>query len=89
MNFDSSLICVDCQEEENFHFLLGDFFNIEGDLILSEVDQIIFYYRTCQGFKNVIFLDFKKLFSSEQIRSIYNGILSVKVKIKNFLPKDS
>ena len=36
------LIWVDCQQEEKFHFLLGDLFNIEGDLILSEVDQIIF-----------------------------------------------
>lgn len=39
MNFDSSfiLICVDCQQEENFHFLLY---------------QINFSNRTYQGCKN-------------------------------------
>ena len=71
------LICVDYQQEGNFHFSLGGLFNIEGDLILSEVDQK-FSHRTCQGYKNFIFIDFKKLFSSEQIRRIYNGVLSVK-----------
>ena len=54
------LICVDCQQEENFHFSLGDLFNIEGNLILSEADQINFSHRTCQGCKNFIFIDFKK-----------------------------
>ena len=87
------LICVDCQQEENFHFSLGDLFNIEGNLILSEADQINFSHRTCQGCKNFILIDFKKVFSCEQIRKIYNDILSVekknKMKIKNLLPKDS
>ena len=32
------LIYVGCQQEENFHFSFGDLFNIEGDLILFEVD---------------------------------------------------
>ena len=34
------LICVNCHQEENFHFLVkgGDLFNREGDLILSYVD---------------------------------------------------
>ena len=41
------LISVDCQQEENFHFSLEDLFYIEGDLILSEVDQINFSHRTC------------------------------------------
>ena len=55
----------------------GDFSKIEGDLTLSEVAQINFLHRTCQGPKNFIFIDFKKLFRSEQIRRIYDGILSV------------
>lgn len=72
------LICVDYQQEENIHFLLGDVFNIEIDLMLFEVDQIILPCRIRQGCKNFIFIDFKKLSSVEKIRKIYNVILSVK-----------
>lgn len=71
------LVCGDCQQEENFYFLLGDLFNIEGDLILSQVVHVNFSHRTCQDCKNFICIDFKKIFSAEQIRRIYNGILSV------------
>lgn len=70
------LIGTDCQHEENFDFLLGHLFNIEGDLILSEVDQINLSHRTCQNWKNFIYIDFEKLFTVEQIRKLYDGICS-------------
>ena len=72
------LISLDCQREENSRFSLEDLFNAKGDLILSAADQINFSHTTCQGCKIFIFIDFKKLFSSDQFKRIYNGILSVK-----------
>lgn len=71
------LICIACLHEENFHFLLGELFSIDGDLILSELDQINLLHRACQRCGNYIFAGFKKLFSAEQVRRIYDGILSV------------
>ena len=68
------LICTDCEHEEDFHLLLGDLFNIESDLNLSDVDLINLSHRTCSGCKNFISLDFKKLFSIEQIRNLYDEI---------------
>ena len=54
--------------------MLGDLFNIEGDLILSEVDQINLSHKTWKNCKNFIYIDFKKLFRAEQIRKFYNEI---------------
>ena len=67
------LICVDCGLRENSHLLLGDLFNSEGDIILSQVDQIHFSHKSCKNCKNFIFIGFKKLFTVEQIRRIWNG----------------
>ena len=67
------LICVDCGLRENSHLLLGDLFNSEGDIILSQVDQIHFSNKSCENCKNFIFIGFKKLFTVEQIRRIWNG----------------
>ena len=64
------LICTDCEYVEDFQLLLGDLFNIEGDLILFDVDLINLSHRTCQGWKNVLYLDFRKLFCAEQIRRL-------------------
>ena len=64
------LICADCQHEENFHFLLVGLLKIEGDLILSEVDQINLSHRSCQNCKSFIYIDFRKLFSVEKIRRL-------------------
>ena len=72
------IICTECQYEERFHFLLGDLVNIEGDLILLEIDQINLSHRTCQNFYN-------------SGRSCMMGSVFVKrskLKIKNILPKD-
>ena len=71
------LICTDCEHVEDFHLLLGDLINIEGNLVLSDVDLIDLSHRTCQGCKNVLCLDFRKLFSVEQIRRLYDGICCV------------
>ena len=42
------VICIDWEHEENFHFLLEDLFNIEGDLKLSEVEQINLLHKSRQ-----------------------------------------
>ena len=61
------LICTNFQHEEYFHLLLGDLYNIEGDLVLSEVVQINLSHRSCQKCTNFIYVDFKKLFTVEQV----------------------
>ena len=66
---------------KNFNLFGANCFNIEGDLILSDIKQVNSFYKTCLGFRNVIFFDFKKLFNSEKIRRIYNGILFVKKEL--------
>ena len=81
------LICIDCLHEKEFHCLLGELFNIEGDLILSKLDQINLSHRACKGSRNFKFIDFKKLFSAEQVRRIYVGILSVEKEKRSFLLK--
>ena len=78
------LICVDCGLKENSHLLLGDLFNSEGDIILSQVDQIHFSHKSCKNCKNFIFISFKKLFTVEQIRRIWNGTCAgIKEEDKN------
>lgn len=61
------LICTNFQHGEHFHLLLGDLYNIEGDLVLSEVVQINLSHRSCQKCTNFIYVDFKKLFTVEQV----------------------
>ena len=75
------VICVDCGMRKNFNLFGGNCFNIEGDLILSNIKQVNSFYKTCLGCRNVIFFYFKKLFNSEKIRGICNGILSVKKEL--------
>ena len=72
------LICTAGQHEENLHFLLGDLFNIEGDIILSEVYEIDFSHRSCENCKNFIYIDFKKRFTVGQLRRIWDGICAGK-----------
>lgn len=74
------LICIDCGHDENCDFLLGDVFNIKGDLILSEVEQINLSYKSCQNCENFIYIDLKKLFTVSQIRRIWYGICAGKKK---------
>ena len=71
------LICIDCKNQENFHFCVGDLFNIEGDLILSEVDQINFSHMSCSSCGSFIYIDFSKIFKPEQLRRTYDRILSI------------
>ena len=84
------IICLKCSHEDKFSILGGNSFNIERDLILSEIEQINLSYKTYTGCENWMFFDFKKLFNSEQVRKFIMGsFLSKKnqVKIKNLLPK--
>ena len=71
------LICADCEHKEDFHLLLGDLFNIEGNIILYDVDLINLSHRSCWGCKGLIYLEFRKLFSVEQIRRLFDGICLV------------
>lgn len=69
------LICVDCQQEENFHFLHY---------------QINFSHRTCQGCKNFSILkSYSSVNKSEEFKM--GSVLSKKskVEIKSLVPKDS
>ena len=52
------LICTNCQHEQNFHFLLGYLFSTEGDFILLEVEQINLSHKSCQNWKNFVYIDF-------------------------------
>ena len=72
------IICLKCSHEDKFSIFGENSFNIERDLILSEIEQINLSYKTYTGCENLMFFDFKKLFNSEQVRKIYHGILSVK-----------
>lgn len=67
------LICIDCSHEENCYFLLGDLFNIEGNLILSEMEQINLSHKKYQNCKNFIYINLPKLFTVSQIRAIWDG----------------
>ena len=85
------LICVDCQQEDNCHFSLGDLFNIEGDLIPSEVDQINFSHKPVKVLKNSYLLTLKSCLvvsKSEEFRMGPFLLKNNKVNIRNLLPKD-
>ena len=43
-----------------FSFSLGEIFNSEGDIVLSDLDLVNFSHQTCNGCKKFIFIDFKK-----------------------------
>ena len=72
------MACADCSHEEKFHFLLGDLINMEGNIILSDVDESNFCHRKCRdcGIFGVFFY-FKKLFPPALIRRTYVGMCSV------------
>ena len=74
------LICVDCYHEQNFHFLRGEIFNMEVDiiLILSDVEPINFSHQTCTVCKNFIFIEFKKTYPPDIIQRIYDGLHLIK-----------
>lgn len=78
LRFFFHLIRVDSGHEENCHFLLGNQFNIEGYLILSEVEQINLLHKSCQNCKNFIYIDIKKLFTVSQIGRIWDEICAGK-----------
>ena len=83
------LICVDCHQEETFHFWGGYLFHREGDLILADVDLVNFSHQICSGCKNFIFIDFnKKIYPPTIIRRMHNGLCTMNVQIKIMLPKN-
>ena len=52
------IICFGCQHKETVDFLVADLFDIEGDLILSDVEHINLANRNCQNCQAYIFTDF-------------------------------
>ena len=55
--FDIEIVCLDCKNIEELSIRLGDFFNLEGDIILEEKEFISQWNRSCSRCKNFIFLD--------------------------------
>ena len=53
---------------DHSYLCLGNSFNIEGDFILSEVDQVKLSDRSCSSCGNFVYLDFAKILKPEQIR---------------------
>ena len=81
-NFDQNLIiqieCLDCGSSEQRNFRVGDTFNLEGDCILKESDELYFCQTSCSGCENFIFIDLRRLFPSKVIRDFYNGFKALK-----------
>ena len=66
------VICLNCSNEKEIHFVLGDFFNLEGDFINKNENDCKYICDQCSL---EIFIDLKKLFKPGVLRNIYNGIL--------------
>ena len=64
--------CLDCLNEKQITFILGDFFNLEGDYINKKNDECKYICSAC---KLEIFVDLHKIFKPIDIRAIYHGIL--------------
>ena len=56
---------------------MEEFFSIEDDFIINELDEIHFCHRLYNGCKIFIFVDHKKLFLSKNVRDIYDGIKTI------------
>ena len=66
------VICLNCSNEKEIHFVLGDFVNLEGDFINKNENDCKYICGQCSL---EIFIDLKKLFNSGVLRSTYNEIL--------------
>ena len=77
------IICFDCWHKVITNFLVGDLFNIEGDLTLSDVEYINFGNRIYENCEAYIFIDFKKIFPPRRIRELYHGLCVIKKEEQN------
>ena len=75
--FDQNVIiqieCLDCGSSEQRNFRIGDTFNLEGDCILKESDELYFCQTSCSGCENFMFIDLRWPFPTKTIRDFYNG----------------
>ena len=87
------LICVYCHQEENFHFWGTETYWIEKVVSSSPMQKCLinFSHQTCSGWKNFIFVDFKK---KKILRLLYKQFMlgcaqsKKNVQIKSMLPKN-
>ena len=72
--FDQNLLiqieCLYCSSIEQRSFRIGDTFNLEGDCILKESDQLYLCHTHCSR-------QDKTLFPPKTIRDLYNGFKSL------------
>ena len=66
------IVCLDCSNEKEICFLLGDFFNLVRGFVKRYENPCKYICDRCLL---EIFNDLKKLFKPSDIREIYNGIL--------------
>ena len=60
------IICFDCQHKVTTNFLVGNLFNIGGDLILSDAEYINFSNRNCQSCQLIFSLILKRFSYQEE-----------------------
>lgn len=61
-------------ESELVNSNLRDFFNLEGDYIAKEAEELLFCERLCSGGKHYVFVVLKKTYKPDVIREIYYGL---------------
>ena len=64
LNLTVKIVCLDCDftSQKKKKIRLGNCFNLEGDLILKETEGIYFCNNACEGSRNLLFIDLKRLF---------------------------
>ena len=78
-NFQLSIefVCLGCKNIEELSISLGDFFNLEGDLIFDEKDVINQRYRSCRRCKNFIFFGFEEVISTSKGKTDLRWVNSI------------
>ena len=71
------IISFDYEKTEHMFFNLGEFFDLEGDLILDEVGKINFIRKTSYCCGNFIYINLKTIYPQKVISQIYHGIKTV------------
>ena len=65
------------------NFLARHWFNIEGDLKLSDGEYINFSNRICQICQAYIFIDFKIIFLPRRIKELCHGLCIIEKEEQN------
>ena len=79
INLIIDLKCLDCGKTSQFKFRLGNYFNLEGDLLDVRSEQTI-YCSCCQV---EVFCDLKKIYYWERILKYYDGLKTFKEENRN------